>query len=196
MGEVKYYRGLDFWVSHPTGCVLLAVDMDDNVYVFDEVYKANTLVEDLADEIRMKTWPREVEYTVRDSASKREGIEIARYWIKTVPADKFSKWEGDVSNRKAGIMMINQMLKDWKLLISQNCKNLIREFETHYYREGGKKDGEVNKINDDLLDALRYVLWTIKKNQKKWKTIEQRNFEKAQFKKEAKGKEISKFIKF
>ncbi len=196
MGEVKYYRGLDFGVSHPTGCVFLSVDNDDNVYVWDEVYRANTLVEDLAKEITQKTWLREIEYTVRDSASKREGIEIARYWIKTVPADKFSKGEGDVSNRKAGIMMINQMLKDWKLLISQNCKNLIREFETHYYREWGKKDWEVNKINDDLLDALRYVLWTIKKNQKKGKTIEQRNFEKAQFKQEAKGKKVNKFVKF
>jgi phage terminase large subunit-like protein len=79
MGEVKYYRGLDFGVSHPTGCVMLAVDTDDNVYVWDEVYRSNTLVEDLAREITQKTGLREIEYTVRDSASKREGIEIARY---------------------------------------------------------------------------------------------------------------------
>lgn len=193
MGEVKYYRGLDFGVSHPTGCVLLAVDKDDNIYVWDEVYRTNTLLEDLASEITKKTWLREIEYTVRDSASKREGIEIAKYWIKTVPADKFSKWEGDVSNRKAGIMMVNQLFKDGKLLISQNCKNLIKEFETHYYRENWKKDGEVNKINDDLLDALRYVLWTIKKNQVKWKTYEQRLFEKAQFKTQNKLNNKAKF---
>ena len=31
------------------------------------------------------------EYTLRDSAAKREGIELATYGIKTLPADKHSK---------------------------------------------------------------------------------------------------------
>jgi hypothetical protein len=41
---------------------------------------------------------------------------------------------------------------------------LIRELETHYYKDGGKRDGEVNKENDDLLDALRYIIFMIRKN--------------------------------
>lgn len=75
-------------------------------------------------------------------------------------------------------MIINQLLKDGKLAISSNCTNLIKEFESHYYKEGGKKDGEVNKVDDDLLDALRYVIFNIRKYQKKGKTMSQRNAEK------------------
>lgn len=56
------------------------------------------------------------------------------------------------------------MMSKGKLLVSSNCTKLIRELETHYYKEGGKKDGEVNKENDDLLDALRYVIFMVKKN--------------------------------
>jgi hypothetical protein len=44
-----------------------------------------------------------------------------------------------------------------------------------------------------MLDALRYVLWTIKKNQKKGKTSEQINFEKKQFNKNFKLKQVSRF---
>lgn len=179
---LRYYRGLDFGVSHPTGVVFLVQDLDDNLYVYDEVYKSNTLLEDLANEIKNKSKLIDFTLTIRDSASKREGIEIAKYWIKTTPADKFSKGEGDVSNRKSGIMLLNQMFKDWKLMISERCKHLIKELETHYYKEGGKKDWEVNKINDDLLDAMRYVLFTIRKNQKKTMTYEQQQMKKAEAK--------------
>lgn len=58
------------------------------------------------------------------------------------------------------------MFADKKLFISSNCVNLIKELESHYYKEGGKRDGEVNKVNDDLLDALRYLIFNIKKNNK------------------------------
>ncbi len=53
--DIRYYRGLDFGVSHPTGVVFLAQDLDDNIYVYDEVYRANTLIEDLAKEIKQKS---------------------------------------------------------------------------------------------------------------------------------------------
>lgn len=100
-----------------------------------------------------------------------------------------------MSNRKAGIMMMNQLLMDKKLIISSKCKHLIKEFETHYYKEGGKKDGEVNKINDDLLDALRYVIFTIRKNNVKGKTISQRLLAKEEFR-QMKKKTTTKFVNF
>ena len=74
--------------------------------------------------------------------------------------------DDDLSNRRTGIMIVNQMFADKKLFISSNCVNLIKELESHYYKEGGKRDGEVNKVNDDLLDALRYLIFNIKKNNK------------------------------
>jgi len=161
---VRLYKSIDLWVVHPTWVIFLAQDNDDNFYVYDEIYRQNTLIKDLVKEINKKSWKDQFEYTLRDSAAKREGIELENFGIKTTPADKHSKWENDMSNRRAGIMLINQLLADWKLIISNKCVNLIKEFETHYYKEGGKKDWEVNKINDDLLDALRYIIFNIKKN--------------------------------
>lgn len=173
---LRLYRSIDFGVSHPTGVIFLAQDLDDNFYVYDEIYRSNTLIEDISNEIKKKSNFDSFEYTLRDSAAKREGIELEKYWIKTIPADKHSKWENDVSNRRAWIMLVNQLLKDWKLIISQNCVNLIKEFETHYYKEGGKKDWEVVKLDDDLLDALRYIIFNIKKNSTPKRSILRREY--------------------
>lgn len=161
---VKYYRGIDFGTSHPTACVWVAQDTDDNFYVFDELEEANMLLSDIVDRVNQKSIWYDFEYTVRDSAAKREGLEIQKLGIRTVPADKHSKWANDMSNRRSGILIMNELFNKGKLLISNRCQKLIRELETHYYKDGGKKDGEVNKEGDDLLDALRYTLYMVRKN--------------------------------
>ena len=162
--NVKYYRWIDFWTSHPTACVWVAQDADDNFYVFDEFEEANMLLSDIVDKINQKSSWYNFEYTIRDSAAKREWIEIQRLWIRTVPADKHSKGANDMSNRRSGILIMNELFSKGKLLISNRCQKLIRELETHYYKDGWKKDGEVNKEGDDLLDALRYTLYMVRKN--------------------------------
>ena len=166
LGNFKAYRSIDFGVSHPTGVVFAAQDEDNNVYVWDEIYGSNILIADLSEKIYKKSRGYEFLYTLGDSAAKRERYELAQYGIKAEPADKHSKGENEMSNRRSGIMMVNQMLKDGKLIISETCTNLIKEFETHYYKEWGKKDGEVNKTDDDLLDALRYLIFNLKKEMK------------------------------
>ncbi len=78
--------------------------------------------------------------------------------MKTIPADKWSKGENNTSNRRAGIMKVNQLLHDGKLFIADHLKHAIKEMETHYYKENGQ-DGAVEKTNDDFLDALRYFIF-------------------------------------
>ena len=162
--ETKYYRAIDFWVVHPTAVIWIAQDEDDNLYVFDEMEEANIALSDMVDTINQKSIWYQYEYFVRDSASAREGLEFSRLGIKTITADKYSKGANDMSNRRAWIMLINNLFHNNKLLISDRCQKLIRELETHYYKDWSKKDWEVNKENDDLLDALRYVVFMIKKN--------------------------------
>lgn len=135
LGNFKAYRSIDFGVSHPTGVVFAAQDEDNNVYVWDEIYGSNILIADLSEKIYKKSRGYEFLYTLGDSAAKRERYELAQYGIKAEPADKHSKGENEMSNRRSGIMMVNQMLKDGKLIISETCTNLIKEFETHYYKE-------------------------------------------------------------
>ena len=108
----------------------------------------------------------ELEYTVADTADARARMELNEvHWMKTVPADKWSKWENNLSNRRAGIFRINEMLKNWKLFISDRCMKLVQELETHAYKWNGTED--VKKENDDAIDALRYFIFSYRPPDKK-----------------------------
>lgn len=160
----KYYSGIDFGLTHPTAIVTLAVDEDDNHYVFDEWEESDATIERIAEAHKRMTAKYDFEYHVRDSAAAREGLELkSRFGIHLVPADKASKGESGESNRRAGILIINQLLADGKLVVADSCKKLIRQFETHYYKDT-EKDGAVVKENDDLVDGCRYLIFMVKKN--------------------------------
>ena len=158
--NVKYYAGLDFGQVHPTAFVPVAVDEDENLYIFDLIYKSNILNKELADWIKAieNKYKIEFEYIIADPAGKWEMNELKTYWIKTVWADKWSKWENGQSNRSTSIMKVNQLLHDWKIYIADHLKDIIKEFESHHY----KPNGTVEKTQDDALDALRYFIFSYK----------------------------------
>jgi len=163
--NVKFYRGIDFGTSHPTWVVFLAQDDDDNVYIFDEIRIAETDLKEIARQVNEKSRGYNFECFVRDSAAKREWLEFEKqYGIYTIPADKRSKGANDMSNRRTWILLMNTGFKAGKIWISDRCQMLIRELETHYYKENGRRDGEVNKEDDDCIDALRYVYFMLKYN--------------------------------
>ena len=162
LGEwVQYYWSIDFWHTHPTAFLAIAVDLDWNIFVFDMLYKSWLLMKEVYEwimAIKRKYWI-EFNYIVADTAAKQQREELKALWIKTVAADKWSKWENNESNRKAWIFKVNWLLSERKLFISDKCIDLIKEFENHHYKEWWK-DWEVEKTQDDALDALRYwIFW-------------------------------------
>lgn len=162
--DVRFYWAVDFWVNHPTAFAFIAVDSDEHVFIFDLIHESNMLIKDLASLIKEKArkWNIDFEYIVADAAGKRERTELESYWIQTKPADKWSKGENDMSNRKTGIMKVNQMLHDQKIFLDSELKPAIKEFESHSYKEWGKRNWDTDKINDDFLDALRYFIFSYK----------------------------------
>lgn len=173
---VRYYWWLDLWVVHPTWFVLLAVDLDDNIYIFDWFKRAWLYLDEIKKLIDwlIRKYNIKLEYIIADSAAKRERHELAKLWLKTLPADKWSKWENNESNRKTGILKINTLFHNSKLFISDELTPLIDELEKHAYK-WWNKDWEVIKENDDIIDAMRYIIFSIKKNDVKW--IKQREYE-------------------
>jgi len=160
----KYYWGLDVWVKHPTWFVAIAVDQDWRYIVFDEFKWSNLLVRNIARNIKLIERNNNIKFDkiIIDSAWQREKLELAQHWINCVNARKQSRWDNNEKNRVAWIMRMNQFFHDWMLLIYDKCVELIKELWVHSYKDWWTKDWDVNKVNDDIIDAARYCLFYLK----------------------------------
>jgi len=153
--DTKFYWAVDFGFVHPMAFLFIAVDADNHVYVFDMIYKSNMLIKELADRIQEKVLAYWIsfDYIVADSAGRLEREELKAYWFPTISADKKSIGENEHSNRSTWVNRINTLLKEGFIYISDKCKDLANEFNTHRFLDNWKDD--VLKEGDDALDARR-----------------------------------------
>jgi len=85
-----------------------------------------------------------------DPAARQEIEELNGYGIIVTSANNAVE---------LGIQKVTEYIKDERLLVSEvDCKNLIDEAAIYKWNKSGDKPV---KINDDLVDALRYLIMGI-----------------------------------
>jgi phage terminase large subunit-like protein len=149
--------GMDFGADHPTAFILIGVDVSGQVYVFRE-YKAVAPINDHKAAFHRMLLSNGSKLPVKrvfaDPSARQASIDLRQSPnpVITYPGNR---------DRAVGISLIRQLLKDGDIMISDACPQLIYEFEHHQRkdpdRDGGQKDADVKKTNDDLLDSCRYV---------------------------------------
>jgi len=146
--------GLDFGYIAPQACLKVVVDMEKRkIYLHEEFYKTRYTTKMFAEE--MEGTGIETKRVIADSEApdKIEELSNDYGWNYIEGANK---GKGSVV---AGIDFINQ----FEILItesSQNIKKEIEGYERKKDRDGIAKE-EPNKGVDHLMDAFRYVLYTI-----------------------------------
>ena len=161
--DAKHIKGQDIVVGidpglNRTGVVWVAFDNDNAAMVFDELYPEQTVVEDVAEQIKAKNlkWGIDPMYYVIDpSARNRQGITAealqSAYMRAGIPAIQGQQ------DRAAGIVEVKRRLQHEGIVVSDFCTNLATEFRK--YRRDNNSDDEFKAVkkDDHLLDALRYV---------------------------------------
>jgi phage terminase large subunit len=166
LSEIEVYEGIDPGIRHMAGVVFCALDHDDNMVVFEELPLQGKVVSQVAEQIKAvrQTYEFDARWTVIDPAARNkqhqtgrsDQMEYADHGIVTIPGQ---------NSRGAGFNSIKERLQakpSPKLYITANCETLIEQFRTYRWKtpknksEDAPKDEPV-KVNDHLLDALRYV---------------------------------------
>lgn len=146
-----HFRGLDFGADHPTACVWFCIDTKGDIWFYDE-YKNTGDFDQHVSEIKSKT-KHHINITWCDPSAKQAILEFNKRGIYCVPG---------INDREVGISLFNSKFREGKVHISSKCTQFIYELEHHRYRnikEGKlRKDGDVEKVNDDACDAARYAL--------------------------------------
>ncbi|GAB6066023.1 hypothetical protein JCM9492_11150 [Aquifex pyrophilus] len=141
-------RGLDFGYNHPTAVIWLAKSPEGIWYAYRELKKSELTLDDLFRILKEENIP-----TYADPEMK-QGLETLRKWgLDIRPAKK------DVL---AGISFVQGLFKQKRLKIFSSLKKTIDELNTYSWKLDANDQplDEVVKENDDLMDALRYALFT------------------------------------
>lgn len=169
-----FIGGMDFGADHPTAFLIAAIDIDQNVYIFKEYKQANLPLSDHALAWQTMSAGYDIKKIFADPSAKQARIEFRKrpYHLVLQPG---------IRERTLGISFVRTLLKNNKVFISDQLIELIYELEHHQYnhteRTDKTRDGDVKKVNDDLLDALRYMVVSFLRKSAKTK-IEKSEFGK------------------
>jgi len=176
----RFFCGIDWGYTNPAVCLFCAVDSDENIYVYDEIYQTNLLLPDFINLIKNKiSFDRPVNFNFFADPSRPDYIsEFLRAGLNITSAN---------NNVLSGIqkvkskLIINEITGQPKLFITSKCENLIREFQTYKWTE--QKDGhnskeEPVKVDDHAQDALRYFINSYETTNQSWEipTFSRRGF--------------------
>ena len=171
------YRGFDFGSTNPTVCLWIAVDGDDNWFVFDEHYESGKTIDYHSGVVNSKS-KMNVISTYGDPSGAQMITEFAQRGVYITPALKETGTNAN-SWVRFGIEKVAEKLKitpghmvedvparkggQPKLFIFNNCVNTIKEIETYRWKEKSVSQAQdlnepdvPEKANDHAMDALRY----------------------------------------
>lgn len=157
-----HVRAIDFGYTNPFACLWAAVDPDDRLYVFNVRKQANVTVPGHAEAIKKAT-TRPVEWTVADPEDADGRAQLHAAGIPTVPANKAVS---------VGIQAVKDRLQlagDGKprlFFLRSACGDLLDEIGSYEWappKDGRAEKEEPIKLNDHVMDALRYLVMRLDK---------------------------------
>ena len=154
---VKYFCGVDFGWEHHGSIVVVGKDIDDNYYLIKEyAYQHKDIDEwiDIAKEIK-KQYGNINFYC--DHARPDYMDKLRRSNVRAINANK---------NVLEGISMIASLFKTNKLFILEDNVDIFKKEIYNYVWKNGKD--EPNKSSDDVLDSLRYAIYSESKTGNKF----------------------------
>lgn len=153
--------GLDFGIEHPTAAVLCAWDRDTNTfYIIDEYREKDQVVSGHSTAIKgwgdgiPVAWPHDGLH--RDPSS---GLQLAQLYRNQglEMLLEHAQHETGGYGREAGVTELLLGMKSQKVKVFSHLQRWFEEFNTYH-----RKDGQIVRVRDDLLDATRYA-WMMRR---------------------------------
>lgn len=159
----RYFVGIDYGINNPTTFVLVG-RYEAKYYVIKEFYHDGRTQGQKTDKyFAQKLKEFILNYNISeiflDPSALSFKVELREININVSDA------QNDVLN---GIRKLSSILDNNRLFIHNSCSNLNREFQSYIWDEKAQKKGEDKplKASDHVLDALRYVIYTLEAQSK------------------------------
>lgn len=155
------YRSIDFGEVNPTACVWIAVDDEQNIYIYREYYQPSNGVittEQHAEKICLMTGKDEILGTVADSHAlgKQLIIDYNHYGVRCQDVLEHEVLTGIARVRERLRLKENRKPS---LFIFDTCEQTIREFEEYRWDQRIRNELDPKekplKVNDHIMDCIR-----------------------------------------
>lgn len=145
--------GVDWGYRNPAAISILYLK-DKEWTIVDEWKLSGRTTAEIIQVLKNKMSEHKVTNAYPDPAEPDRLEECRRAGISVMEANK------DI---KAGVSMLQNLIKEKRLKICSNCIYTLEEFNTYQYPEGidGKPLKDVpDKLNDHLMDSIRYAIYS------------------------------------
>lgn len=146
--------GLDFGFEHPTAMVVLA-QSGENFTLIDEIYRRKLTSSEIIDLVKEYCHKYSIESVYCDYARPEIIEDLKRANIPAIPANK-SVFDG--------IMYVKGLIGSGNLKVLNSCTYTIREFDSYVWDKRNQVKETPLKANDDCMDALRYAIFSDRKD--------------------------------
>jgi len=161
---------IDFGWDHPTACVWIAWDRDnDIVFVYDSYAMRQETVPVHASAIKSRgawipvIYPMDGRQADKGSGKslavqyREEGVNLLREHFTNPPQQGMKEGSGG-NSVEAGVMEMLTRFQTKRLKIFSNQSKLLEELRMYH-----RKDGKIIPMHDDVLSALRYAVMSLRK---------------------------------
>jgi phage terminase large subunit-like protein len=153
--------GIDFGIAHPFAAVFAAHDRDrDIIYIYDCFKASNEVPAQHAHKITKKCRGIRVIYP-QDGDNREKGSgETLRSYYEDAGINMYRQFENLDGSKsvEVGIMEMETRMQEGRLKVFSNLVDWFEEFRKYHRNQ---KTGKIVKVEDDLMDASRYVIINI-----------------------------------
>ena len=145
-------RGLDFGYSNHPSAIIELYYYNGGYIINERLYRKGMSNRELAEYINNLDKPNTL--VIADSAEPKSIDEIATYGVPIIGANKGK------DSVKHGI----DYVQDQKISLTKRSVNVIKEYRGYMWKtdRDGKILNEPEKLNDDAMDAIRYVMESLR----------------------------------
>lgn len=156
-GHYRVIDGMDFGWDHPQAHVQLAIDTENEMFYLVRSWKKRHTLADMAF-ASVKTWAANVPTAwpadglqTEKGSGKQQKAYYTDAGFKMLPTH--ATWPDGSNGVEAGLLEIRDLMLKGKFKIFAGQRDLLDEF-LQYHRD---ERGNIVKLGDDLLDAMRYA---------------------------------------
>ena len=143
--------GLDVGISHPTCAVKLTIDDESGVGYIHQEYKVSGETS-IYHAYKLRDWP--CRFAIDPNSRQRSistGDSPYKMFQDIMGEDRLIPADNRVNY---GISLIRAKIATEQLYIFESCVEILKEMRLYRFKE----NGDIHKVDDDLMDALRYAV--------------------------------------